>query len=150
MPPVSPSGLPTSQGGSSPPQDSRTGVPRLWLSLLNPLGEYPPVYSPFSSGSPPRDTSPNLITFLSSRVYLCFSQTLLYSPCANFPLVFCENCFSCRCIFDVFMGGSMVRVLLDYHLDSSLQCIFRFTYSLEIVNCLQELSIYGSTHFVFH
>ena len=36
---------------------------------------------------------------------------------ASFQLVFCENCSTCRCIFDVFVGEGELRVLLLCHLD---------------------------------
>lgn len=44
--------------------------------------------------------------FLSYRItWGAFLQLWLYSSSSRFPLVFCENCSTLRCIFDVFLGG---------------------------------------------
>ena len=60
------------------------------------------------------------ITFFSSYPITCipFLQPCLYrSPSACFQLAFSENYSTRRCIFDVFVGGGELQVLLLHHLD---------------------------------
>ena len=58
--------------------------------------------------------------FFPSYVITCvfFLQPWLYrSPYASFQVVFSENCSTCRCIFDVFVGECDLHILLLCHLD---------------------------------
>ena len=58
--------------------------------------------------------------FFSSYPVTCvsFLQHLLYrSPSASFYLVFHTSCTTCRCIFDVFVRGGELHILLLCHLD---------------------------------
>ena len=55
---------------------------------------------------------------LPSFVEIFLAALVRYrSPSVSFLLVFCENCSMCRYIFDVFMAGGELRVLLLHHLD---------------------------------
>ena len=46
-----------------------------------------------------------------------FLKIWLSKRSATFQLVFCENCSTCRCIFDVFVGVGELHILLFCHLD---------------------------------
>ena len=70
---VSPTGSPTSQGGSFHVLDPMTVVPSMWLNPLSPQGGPLPMQFPESS---PSDTSPNLVTclpFLINIMYIFLS-----------------------------------------------------------------------------
>ena len=78
------------------------------------------MYSPFYSESPPRNTGPNPIIFFILPDYLCiFLPTFfILDVFCQFPLfVFSENFVTCRCIFDMFMGGYELHVFLIHYLD---------------------------------
>lgn len=81
--PTSSSGPPASQGGAS----YRTGVPNPQLSLLTPQGRCLPMSSPFSSGSSPRGTDPDLLAFFPSYQITCLSflQLWMYSKPWKIP-----------------------------------------------------------------
>lgn len=81
-----------------------TGMPNLLLNTLTFQGEC--IQSPISSESPPRDTGPDPIAFLTLLLdYMCVFLTdlVVQESFTNFQLVFHENCSTYRYIFDVFM-----------------------------------------------
>ena len=88
---VSPNSCPTSQGNlSSLAWTPGLGHP-IWLETLTPQGEYLPVYSPFSSESPPSGTSPDLIaslTFLPKSVWIFFTASVVQESFCQFPVSF--------------------------------------------------------------
>lgn len=66
--------------------------------------------------SPPRGRGLHLISFLSfmpEYVNIFLTALVVRSPFVSFQLVFRENCSTCRCIFDVFMGGSIQHLYLN-------------------------------------
>lgn len=76
------------------------------------------VWFPFSSEALPRGTCPNLVLCFPLYLIMCISfSPPCRSPSACFLLVFCEYCFMCRCIFDVFLEGGDLCTILLYHLD---------------------------------
>lgn len=100
----------------------------LWSSLLC-ASWYPYLWSGFpewanlsSFTTPPRDAGPILI-----GIFFFFHPSWLYDDLsynfgfmrysASIQQVFCENCSTCRCIFDVFVGGSELHILLLCHLN---------------------------------
>ena len=128
-PPVSPTGPPSSQGGSSslccipgqgcPVCDLNHSLPREGVHLCNlpfPLSE-----------STLWGTGPNLIASLLFLIPCgSFFQPWLYrNLSASFQLVCSENYSTCRCIFDLFMGGGEFHVLLLHHLHLlSILCVY--------------------------
>ena len=94
-------------------------TPSLWLDPLTPQGKCASGQSPFSSCSLPGvqvstwcfSSCPTLL-----RVYPSYSL-----GCTGVLLpVFSEKCFTCRCVFDVFMEGGELHILLLCHLYLSL------------------------------
>lgn len=69
----------------------------------------------------PRDVSPFLMPFFLSSypvMWECFLKLWLNKrSSANFQLVSCENCFTCRYIFDMFVETGELYILLLYHRD---------------------------------
>lgn len=70
------------KGLVSSARDPRTGTSSLWFDLLTLQGKYPPVWSSFSSESPPRGSGPNFVLFLHSTS-LCGSLSCNFS-CKRF------------------------------------------------------------------
>ena len=112
--PFSPMSPPTSQGDlSSKCWTPELGHPMCGLHCSLPREDLPDLVIPLlfwvlSQGH--RSWLDHVCLFLSYSI-LCvsFLQPWLYkSLSASLQLVFSENCFTCRCIFDVFMGGSWV------------------------------------------
>ena len=46
------------------------------------------------------------------EIFLAYNLGLYRSSSASFWLGLCENCSTCRCIFDVFVGGGEFHILL--------------------------------------
>ena len=69
-----------------------------------------------------RGTGPELMLIFPPFGYVeIFLAALLYRrSSATFQLVFCKNCSTCGCIFDVFVGGGELRIFIVCHLDSLL------------------------------
>lgn len=85
-------------------QSVRTGTPRLGLRLPTPRVRCLPMQSPSSSEFSPRGTGPDQINFLPFKSnYMCvfLTASLYSSPSATLHLVFRDNYFTCRCVFDV-------------------------------------------------
>ena len=83
--------------------------------------------SPLSSESPARDTGPDLITslpFLPDYVWIFLTALVVHESFWQL-LVFSENCSTYKCIFDVFVWGGELHVLLLRHLDQSLNVFFK-------------------------
>ena len=54
------------------------------------------------------------VFFFSPRYLIMweyFLQPGLHRSSASLQIVFHENCSTCRCIFDIFMGGGKLRIL---------------------------------------
>ena len=135
-PPVGTTGPPTSQGHFSPPHRTSglghpswslyRSLPRIGLCLSNlsfPLSSLPGV-----------QILTQMLLFPSYSIpCVSFLQPWLYrSPPASFQFVFSENCSTCRCILDMFMGGCEVHVLLLCHLGlNSGKSIF-FIYKMKV------------------
>ena len=115
--PLSPDSCPTSQGTlSSLAWTPGLGHP-IWLETLTPQGEYLPVYSPFSSESPPSGTSPDLIaslTFLLKSVWIFFIASVVQESFCQFPVRIVPH-------VDVSLmrlsGGGGFHIFLLCHLD---------------------------------
>ena len=121
-PPVSLTGPPTSQGGSS----SLCCTPGLRHPICG-LNHSPcreglcPCNLPFPLSPLPGSQVPTWLLVFPSYPFLCesFLQPWLYRSLSDsFQLVFSENFSTCRCIFEVFIGGVEFHVLL-LHLSSS-------------------------------
>ena len=113
-----PLALQPAKGASSLCQNPELGC----LLLLTPQGCSPPTLCPFSSESHPTDTDSNLIvslSFLLNSLWICLRALVYCSLSARLWFVFGENCFICRCIFDVFMKGSDFHVLSLHRLNLS-------------------------------
>ena len=85
-------------------------------------GGPPPMYS-ISSESPPRGTGPDLITplpLLPKSMWIFLTVLVVPSLSTSFQLVFSESCFTCRCIFDVFLMRNEFCILLLHLLDLNL------------------------------
>lgn len=83
---------------------------------------------------------------LSTWFFVDLLQPLLYrSLSANVKLVFCENCYTYRCIFDVFMGGGVFNVLLCYHLDLLLPSVFVFFFFLREIWPWKHMCVVSSS-----
>lgn len=80
-------------------------APNMWLEPLNFRDSLCPCIS-FSSESPPRD--PRLLLFISYLILYVAS----YSRSDSLQLVSSENCSTCRCIFNMFMEGGDLHILL--------------------------------------
>ena len=67
----------------------------------------------------PKSTGPKLLLFSPSYpdTWQSFLQPWLYGNSASFQLVFQENHSTCRCIFDMFIAGGELHILLFCHLD---------------------------------
>ena len=126
-----PAVLQPAKGAHLPGIWPRTGAPNLWLSPLTPQGGSLPMYFPFSSKSPPRGIT--WLLFNPSYLITCgsFSQCCLYrSLPASFQLDFGENCSTCHCIFNVFMGGGEFHVLspLSFLIPPKVYILTSFTH----------------------
>lgn len=68
---------------------------------------------------PPRGTGPIQISFLFCPTWLCgdLACNFGFMRSTSIQQVFCENCSTRRCIFDVFVGGDRLHVLLFHHPD---------------------------------
>ena len=120
-PSVCTSGPPTRQGGLSP----LCRIPRLRYPICgSDLSLSRVSVSPCNLSFP---LSPLLVAqvltqplFFHSYSIMCLSflQPWLYrSHSSSFQLIFSENFSACRCIFDVFLAGSELQILLFCHLD---------------------------------
>ena len=124
----SPPGSPTSplsgQGGLS--SLCRTPGLECLICASNhslPREGFCPCNSLFPLSFPPRGQVPTWLLLFLSYPILCvsFLQPWLYRGLsANLHLVLSENCVTCRCIFDVFLGRGEFCILLLCYLDSSL------------------------------
>ena len=79
----------------------------MWFSPLTPQGGSPNLCNSPSCVYPAKDASPDPITSLHFYPIPCGSflqRWLDNSLSASLQFVFSENCSTCRCIFDVFMG----------------------------------------------
>ena len=110
-----------SKGTVFPVSDSRVEVPNTWLKLLTSLWGSPSLCNP----PPllwrlPGAQVPTWSLLFPSYVIPpgSFSQFWLYkSLSASLHFIFSENFSTCRCIFDVFIGGSELHGLLFHGLD---------------------------------
>lgn len=73
----------------------------------------------FASDSLPKEQVVNFCFFPLSYpdTWQSFLQPWLYGNSASFQLVFQENHSTCRCIFDMFIVGGELHILLFCHLD---------------------------------
>ena len=92
-------------------------MPKLWLDLLTPQSEGPPMWTFSSFQIPPRDAGPYLIPFFPHHTQLHGDLYCSFGCIAVLLPVSIENCSTCRYIFDVFMGGGELHVLLLRHFD---------------------------------
>ena len=89
---------------------------------------------------------PDAFMFLSYPVtWGSFLRLRLYKKSsASFQLVFCENCSTCRCIFDVFVwggGGSSTSFYSAILVSASLLRVFLNGEPLLSLNCIHVLNI---------
>ena len=84
-----------------------TGLPSLWLSLLAPQGEGPPMQTFSSFQTLPKAGGPDAPFVCPTWLHGNLSHT--FGCIGVLQLVFSEwfyeHCSTSRCIFDVFMGG---------------------------------------------
>lgn len=78
-----------------------------------------PMHSSFCFIFLPKSTGPKLLLFSPSYpdTWQSFLQPWLYGNSTSFQLVFQENHSTCRCIFDMFIAGGELHILLFCHLD---------------------------------
>ena len=90
--------------------------------------------------SSPKGTGPHpiiLITFLPNYMWIILIVLFVQQSFSNFQLVFIENCSTCKCIFDVFMGEGEFHVLLLCHLDWFLLFCFFFVTTIKLCTSFQ-------------
>ena len=119
-PPVCSSSSPGSLGGLSPLcRTPEQGHPSCGLIRLLSRVSVHPMQSSFCCRFPPKGASPELLLFSLSypATRQSFLQPWLYGNSAGFQLVFQENHSTCRCIFDMFVKGDELHILLFCHLD---------------------------------
>ena len=92
------SGFPSSQGGAPGCRSAHVDL----FSLKDPSQGTSPVPMPFSPDYP--------------VMWRSVLQLWSYRSSASFQLVFCEQCSTWRCIFDVFVRKGELHILLLCHL----------------------------------
>ena len=114
-PSICPSGSPQHPRGLvCSVEDAVTGLPSLWLSLLAPQGEGPPMQTVSAFHVPFRAGGPNLTPFLPSYQYVIFLKASIVNS-ASSQLVFHESCSVCG--FLMCLCGNVSSILLLHHLD---------------------------------
>ena len=74
-------------------EDPVTGLPNLWLSLLAPQGEGPPMQTVSSFHIPFRVWGPNLTLLLPSYQYVIFLKASVVNKFHKFPVSFPRELF---------------------------------------------------------
>lgn len=86
------------------------------FNCLTPQGGYPSLCKPpLPLFTPPRDTGPNVISSLPIKLHVL--RALVVEESTSIQFIFRENHSTYRYIFDVFVEGSKLRILLLWHLD---------------------------------
>ena len=133
-PPVHIISPPTSQGySSSLCQTLGPGFPILGSNYSLPR-EDPYLSNPFPLNPfPGHMYLPDNFSFLPTQFH--FLYPYLYRSCStSLQLVFSENSSTCKCIFDVFVGGGEFYILLLCRLDlSKNRKIFKLNFGVHII-----------------
>ena len=131
-----PAVLPAAMGGLSPlHRTTGLGCPdcgstcSLPRARVHPCGPSLPFRTLLGRRSQADAFFSNLLGYME-----IFLIALIVQFFCQFLLVFHENCSTCRCIFDVFVEGGELHILLLCHLDLFTQNTVMKTFQLRIYN----------------